>query len=181
MEKILDWSRHIFWVPILGSLVMMLGLSVIGMIHIATEAQEILAAGDFSTKTIKLVTISAIESLDLFLVATAAYITAVGLYVLYINPNNQTLPMAKKITTLKKLKDKIIGVIVAALAVSFLGYVTKTDDLKSLIGIGVGIGIVIVALAIFMYLTELLEHSKKNGFATAKISPKEANEDTAKD
>ncbi len=160
MEKLLQFGRYIFWVPIIGSLIMMLGLSVIGVIHIATEAQEILTEGDFSSKTIKLVTISAIESLDLFLVATAAYITAIGLYVLFVNQYNQTLPMAKKITSLKKLKDKIIGVIVAALAVSFLGYVTKTNDLQSLIALGVGIGIVIIALAVFMYITELIEVSK---------------------
>lgn len=152
---------------------MMLGLSAIGVIHIATEAQEILAAGDFTSKTIKLVTISAIESLDLFLVATAAYITAVGLYVLFVNQENQTLPMAKKISSLRKLKDKIIGVIVAALAVSFLGYVTKSEDLQSLIGLGAGIGLVILALAGFTYLNELVERAH-----VAKTSTKDDSNTT---
>ena len=59
----------------------------------------------------------------------------------------------------------------AALAVSVLGYVTKTDDLNSLIGLGVGIGLVILALAGFTYINELVEGGKpvKKDFSDSSI------------
>jgi uncharacterized membrane protein YqhA len=59
-----------------------------------------------------------------------------------------------KIKTLKDLEDKIIGVIIAALAVAFLGAVAAAKDLTTILYYGGGIALVIVALALFMKLTD---------------------------
>ena len=56
------------------------------------------------------------------------------------------------IRNLNELESKIIGVIVAALAVSFLG-VAAEDNPKDLFNIGIGIGAVILSLGIFVSLT----------------------------
>ncbi len=63
------------------------------------------------------------------------------------------LPGLHKIRNLNELESKIIGVIVAALAVSFLG-VAAEDNPKDLFNIGIGIGAVILSLGgIFVSLT----------------------------
>ena len=59
------------------------------------------------------------------------------------------LPMRLKIGGLEDLEDKIIGVIVAALAVAFLGQAAGSDEPSALLNYGGGIALVIAALAYF--------------------------------
>jgi uncharacterized membrane protein YqhA len=55
-----------------------------------------------------------------------------------------------KIDTLKDLEDKIIGVIVAALAVAFLGRAAGAEEAEALLNYGGGIALVIFALGFFI-------------------------------
>lgn len=122
-----------------------------GVGRIFTGGEQILRAGDFSPKAAKAVAMAVIEIIDLFLIATVAYIVAVGLYKLFIVDRELDLPMARKITNLKDLEDKIIGVIVAALAVAFLGQAAEAGEVpENLLGYGGGIALVIGALTYFM-------------------------------
>jgi uncharacterized membrane protein YqhA len=58
--------------------------------------------------------------------------------------------MRLKINTLKDLEDKIIGVLVAALAVAFLGQPAGASEPAAILSYGGGIALVIAALAFFM-------------------------------
>jgi uncharacterized membrane protein YqhA len=71
------------------------------------------------------------------------------LYKLFIADKEVHLPVKLKINSLKNLEDKIIGVIVAALAVAFLGHAAGPDEPSELLAYGGGIAVVIVALALF--------------------------------
>ncbi len=94
--------------------------------------------------------LAVIEIIDLFLIGTVAYIAAVGLYRLFISDSKVEMPMRLKINTLKDLEDKILGVLVAALAVAFLGQAAGSDEPAALLNYGGGIALVIAALAFFM-------------------------------
>jgi uncharacterized membrane protein YqhA len=95
--------------------------------------------------------LAVVEIIDLFLIATVTYIAAVGLYKLFIVDRELDLPMARKINTLKDLEDKIIGVIVAALAVAFLGQAAEGGEVpENMLNYGGGIALVIGALTYFM-------------------------------
>jgi uncharacterized membrane protein YqhA len=79
-----------------------------------------------------------------------AYIAAVGIYKLFIGDRDLELPFRLKIDTLQDLKDKIIGVIVAALAVVFLGEAADgAAEATALLSYGGGIALVVAALALF--------------------------------
>jgi uncharacterized membrane protein YqhA len=93
--------------------------------------------------------LAVIEIIDLFLIGTVSYITAVGLYKLFISDSEVRLPMRIQIGSLKELEDKIIGIIVAALAVAFLGHAAGGDEASALLSYGGGIAVVIVALGFF--------------------------------
>ena len=121
-----------------------------GMGRIVTAGVKLVRAGDFSAKASKTMSLEVIEVIDLFLVGTVAYITAVGLYKLFISDTKIDLPMRLRIRNLKDLEDKIIGVIVAALAVAFLGFAAGTEVSSTLLNYGAGIALVIAALAFFM-------------------------------
>ena len=147
MKKLLIWSRNLLWLPIIGRLLLTLGCGIIGFLMIFSRAYAILAKGDFSPKTAKNIGLTTIETIDLYLIATVAFITALGLYKLFIAKGNFEMPIQIKISDLKSLKDKIIGVVIAALGVTFLGKIAEEEVSSDLMYMGIGIAAVIIALS----------------------------------
>lgn len=150
MRRIITSFRHLLIIPVIGCLLLTAGVVVMGMGRIIIASYDIIEKGDFSPKASKATALGAIEIIDLFLVGTVAYIAAVGIYKLFISKTEIPLPMRLKIHNLKDLEDKILGVVVAALAVAFLGQAAGSDDTAGLLNYGGGIALVIAALSFFM-------------------------------
>ena len=142
--------RFLIVVPVIGCVFLTTGVVLMGLGRIVTAGAEFVQAGDFSGKAAKAMSLAVIDIIDLFLIGTVSYITAVGLYKLFIGAAAIQLPMRLQIDSLKDLEDKIIGVIVAALVVAFLGQAAGSDEVSGLLTYGGGIALVIVALAYFM-------------------------------
>ena len=142
--------RFLIVVPVIGCVFLATGVVLMGLGRIVTAGAEFVQAGDFSAKAAKAMSLAVIDIIDLFLIGTVSYITAVGLYKLFIGAAAIQLPMRLQIDSLKDLEDKIIGVIVAALAVAFLGQAAGSEEVSGLLTYGGGIALVIVALAYFM-------------------------------
>lgn len=149
-QRFLAACRFLLIIPVIGCVLLTLGVVVMGLGFIVTAGIEFVHAGDFSAKAAKLMSLAVIEIIDLFLIGTVSYITAVGLYKLFIDSKGIRLPMRLQINTLKDLEDKIIGVLVAALAVAFLGHAAGGDEPAALLRYGGGIAVVVAALAYFM-------------------------------
>jgi len=149
MMRFLAACRFLLVLPVIGCTLLTAGVVIMGIGRIFTAGIELAQKGDFSAKAAKTMSLAVIEVIDLFLVGTVAYIAAIGLYKLFIKNAETELPMSSKINTLKDLEDKIIGVIVAALAVAFLGRATGVDEPEELLNYGAGIAVVIAALAFF--------------------------------
>ena len=149
MTEFLAACRYILMIPVVGCVVLSAFTAIMGSVRIVTDTFAFLAAGDFTGKAAKKMSLAVIESIDLFLIATVAYITAVGLYKLFISKEEVSIPVKLTIRSLKDLEDKIIGVIVAALAVAFLGHAAGPDEPSALLAYGGGIAVVIIALALF--------------------------------
>ncbi len=150
MTRFLAACRFLLVVPVIGCVLLTAGVVVMGMGRIVTAGVQLVRAGDFSQKAAKTMSLAVIEIIDLFLIGTVAYITAVGIYKLFISKSDIELPMRLKINTLKDLEDKIIGVLVAALAVAFLGQAAGAETPEALLNYGGGIALVIAALAFFV-------------------------------
>ena len=149
MIRFLAACRYLLVVPVVGCVLLTLGVVLMGAARIVTAGIKVVQAGDVSAKAAKTMSLAVIEIIDLFLIGTVAYITAVGLYKLFIGNVEIRLPMRLKIENLKDLEDKIIGVIVAALAVAFLGH-AAVDEASALLNYGGGIALVVISLAFFM-------------------------------
>lgn len=156
MIRFLASCRFLLFIPVIGCVVMTLAIVLMGLGRIVQMFVDFSKKGEFSEKAAKTLSLQVIEIIDLFLIGTVTYITAIGLYKLFIGKTEIQLPMRLKIETLKDLEFKIFGVIVAALAVAFLGQAAGSDDLDGLMHYGAGIALVIAALAFFMR-----EESKK--------------------
>ena len=150
MARFLAACRFLLVIPVIGCVLLTAGAVIMGIGRIATAGAQLLRAGDFSAKASKTMSLAVIEIIDLFLVGTVAYIAAVGLYKLFISNAEIELPMRLKINSLKDLEDKIIGVIVAALAVAFLGQAASGREPEALLSYGGGIALVIAALGFFV-------------------------------
>lgn len=100
----------------------------------------------FTTEEVKIVAVSSVELIDLFLLSTILYIVSLGLYKLFIDPNFP-LPEWLIIGDLNDLKERILGVIIVLLAISFLGYVVEWSfGDYSIVALGLAVGLVLFAI-----------------------------------
>ena len=150
MTRFLVACRYLLVIPVFGCVLLTAGVVVMGLGRILTAGVQLAKTGSFSEKAAKTMSVAVIEIIDLFLVGTVAYITAVGLYKLFISNTEVEVPMRLKIERLKDLEDKIVGVVIAALAVSFLGHAGNSSQPETTLYYGGGIAVVVVALSLFI-------------------------------
>jgi len=102
-----------------------------------------------SSENSKKLILSCIEVVDLFLLATLFYITALGLYELFIDDRIK-VPYWLEIHSIDDLKTKLTSVIVVVLSVLFLSEVVRWNDGTNILPLGSGIALVIAALMYFL-------------------------------
>jgi len=148
MHRLLAASRYLVLLAVLALFAATITLLLYGTISVGWLIFDTATSGALSSKGAKSLVLGFIENADLFLVATALHIMALGLYELFID---DTIPMPPwlQIHTLDDLKTKLIGVIVVVLAVVFLGHAVTWHGDHSIIYFGGAIGAVIASLAIF--------------------------------
>ena len=144
MHRLLSKSRYLIFLAVFGSLLCASILLFYGAFH-AVELGLEAATGDIGGKKLA---IAAIELVDYFLLATVFYITALGLYELFID---DTLPVPQwlEIHDLDDLKSRLLGVVVTVLGVLFLGQVVAWDGQRDLMGYGFSIAAVIAAITYY--------------------------------
>jgi uncharacterized membrane protein YqhA len=181
LRNILAGSRYLFMIAIPGIFLASIAVFVYGGITVVIVLFGAFAHGAFTVDGAKRLSIQCIELIDLFLLGAVLYITSLGLYELFID---DTLPMPDWliITSLDDLKERLIGVVIVLLAVSFLGFVVNWDNTTPILALGVAIGIVIFALA---YLLSHFSHGrplvsetigKENHEETFPLQKKNVNE-----
>lgn len=157
LRTLLVASRYLLVLPIIGSLLLTVAVVVMGLGVILVRGSDLLRNAEFTEKNAKLLSIAVIQTIDLFLVGAIGYITAVGIYRLFISDQKEDLLKSIKIESLGDLEGKIIGVVVAALAVGFLGHAVEAADSLTVFHAGAGVALVIAALCLFMKLGGLTD------------------------
>jgi uncharacterized membrane protein YqhA len=148
LRNILARSRYLVVVAILGIFLASIAVFIYGGITVISVIFDVFTHA-FTIDGVKRLEIEAIELIDLFLLGAVLYITSLGLYELFID---EGLPMPRwlVVTSLDDLKERLIGVIIVLLAVTFLGYVVNWDGTTTILELGVAVGIVIFALAFLL-------------------------------
>ncbi|MGB5843650.1 MAG: YqhA family protein [Anaerolineales bacterium] len=155
MSRILGATRYLVVIPVIGlaiaaSLFFVFG--GIGLIRLLIEL-SITAIRNLTQETVGadrgLVIFEVVEFVHLFLVGTVLYITAIGLYQLFINEIK--FPNWLKIDSTEELETNLIGVTVVVLAVNFMGAVFVGGK-ENLLEFGAGIALPIAALGVFLGL-----------------------------
>lgn len=147
LRKILAGSRYLIIISVLGTLlgsIIVLGYGAATVVSVLINV--FFDHNVFTTEEVKVVAASSVELIDLFLLSTILYIVSLGLYKLFIDPK-LPLPGWLEIGDLNDLKERILGVIIVLLAISFLGYVVewKFGD-YSIVALGLAVGLVLFAI-----------------------------------
>ncbi|MEM9657445.1 MAG: YqhA family protein [Planctomycetota bacterium] len=150
LNRILEFSRYLLVLPVVGSLLLTVAVVVMGLGLILTRGWQLLQNPKFDDKMGKVLSVAVIQAIDLFLVGALGYITAVGIYKLFISQKEEQLLKRIKIEKLADLENKIIGVVVAALAVAFLGDAVEAADAETVLYSGAGSALVIGSLCLFI-------------------------------
>ncbi len=152
MKKILGLTRYAVFVPAIASIIGALLLMVQGSIEIVQVA--IKAVTD--PTNIKIAIVEVLTAVDAILLGTVLLVIGYGLYELFIDSEIE-VPLWLRVEDLDDLKSKLIGVVVAIIAVVFVGVFVDSNRAGDVISYGVGAGALVVGLAIFAYAT------RKNG------------------
>lgn len=150
IRRIIASSRYLIIIAVLGAFLAAAATLIYGGITVLYVIGDAFVHHDFTPVGVKHFAVDAIGLIDLFLVGTVLYIVALGLYDLFID-DHLPMPQWLHIRTLDELKEKLIGVIVVLLAVTFLGEVVewKGGD-TSILSLGIAIALVIAALSLLL-------------------------------
>jgi uncharacterized membrane protein YqhA len=158
VNRFLSITRYIIYIPVAGAWLSSLIAMGLGAYEVIFSIISIfLTPGE---KTVKLTVLNLVEAVDLFLLGTAFYLIALGLYELFINAN-APLPDWLVIHDLDDLKSKLLSVIIVVLAVQFLAQVLGWTGGWEILGFGTAIALVTLALAFF--IAQKSKKSKENG------------------
>ena len=184
MSRVLSATRYLIIVPILGLLLAAALFFVLGGIGLVGQLIDVVAeylglashgAQGFDKGV---VIFEVVEFVHLFLVGTVLYITAVGLYQLFIKEIE--FPGWLKIESTEELETNLIGVTVVVLAVNFMGAVF-VGEREFLLTFGAGIALPIAALGLFVGLRAWSLKLGKEAAAKAGGRHKAAIEAAAED
>ena len=154
MPRLLSITRFLVILPIIGLAVAAALIFVLGGIGLIGLIYEMIAvAFGFAHESAEpdkgLWIVEIIEFVHTFLVGTVIYITAIGLYQLFIG--DIQLPHWLEIHNTEELETNLISVTIVVLAVNFMGEVL-VGGAANLLNIGAGIALPIAALALFVGL-----------------------------
>lgn len=140
----MEWSRYVVIVPALASIVGAFALMAVGTWEMIEAIADLADLG----APLKESVLGVLTAVDALLLATVLLVIGYGLYELFVD-SRVALPPWLQIDSLDDLKAKIIGVVVAIIAVLFLGELVNPGPATDVLWVGLGSGAVVVGLAAF--------------------------------
>jgi uncharacterized membrane protein YqhA len=165
MRKILGLTRYAVFVPAVASVIGALLLMAQGSISI------LMIVGDavFNDTYLKDTIVEVLTAVDAILLGTVLLVIGYGLYELFVDTRLE-VPEWLEVRDLDDLKSKLIGVVVAIIAVVFVGVFVDVNRAADVVSYGVGAGALVAGLALFALATRKDEAKAKAAFAKAKSS-----------
>jgi len=97
--------------------------------------------------------VDVLTAVDAILLGTVLLVIGFGLYELFVDTRIE-VPAWLQINDLDDLKSKLIGVVVAIIAVVFVGVFVDANRAADVVAYGVGAGALVAGLALFAYATK---------------------------
>jgi uncharacterized membrane protein YqhA len=153
VRRLLGTSRYLILLAVVGSFIASATIMIYGLLRsvgiivdLIGELGHGLLLEDSFGKTLIGETIALI---DMFLLGTVLFITAAGLYQLFVDVR-VPLPGWLTIQSLDDLKSLLTGVIIVALLVAFLGSAVTWTSGTDIIALGLAVAAVVIAANVSM-------------------------------
>ena len=159
MRKILGLTRYAVFVPAVASIIGALLLMAQGSISIMMIVVDAVLNDAYLKDTI----VEVLTAVDAILLGTVLLVICYGLYELFVDTRLE-VPEWLEVRDLDDLKSKLIGVVVAIIAVVFVGVFVDTNRAADVVAYGVGAGALVAGLALFALATR--KESKAKSPAT---------------
>jgi uncharacterized membrane protein YqhA len=153
MKSLLNASRYMVLAAVLGALLGAAALFLYGLVDVVVVIARTLASGEVSTVGAKQLMLYFIEVFDLFLLGTVMLIMGLSLYELFMD-SDLKLPARLEIRTFEDLKTNLVTVVIAVMAVTFLGQIVSWDGQTDVLGLGVAVALVIAALNVYLWIVK---------------------------
>ena len=148
MKRILGLARFAVVVPAIASIIGALLLMAQGSISMINIVFEVIMEGSSLKDSI----VDVLTAIDAILLGTVLLVIGYGLYELFIDADIE-VPQWLRVNNLDDLKSKLIGVVVAIIAVVYVGVFVDSNRSSDVISYGVGAGALVAGLAIFAFAT----------------------------
>ncbi|MEY3103598.1 MAG: hypothetical protein RL256_620 [Actinomycetota bacterium] len=152
MKRVLGLTRYVVFVPAIASIIGAILLMGQGSLEILKVVYSAVSSEFGLKETI----VEVLTAVDAILLGTVLLVIGYGLYELFIDAEIE-VPLWLRVRDLDDLKSKLIGVVVAILAVVFVGVFVDSNRSEDVISYGVGAGALVVGLAIFAFATKKSE------------------------
>jgi uncharacterized membrane protein YqhA len=155
MRKILGLTRYAVFVPAVASIIGALLLMAQGSISILMIVVDAVMSNAYLKETI----VEVLTAVDAILLGTVLLVIGYGLYELFVDTRLE-VPEWLEVRDLDDLKSKLIGVVVAIIAVVFVGVFVDVNRAADVVAYGVGAGALVAGLALFALATRKEVKSK---------------------
>ncbi len=155
MKNLVAFTRFAVIVPALASILgalLLMGQGSYAMVLAVIDAIQ-------SQYGLKQTIVEVLTAIDAILLGTVLLVIGYGLYELFID-NNLDVPLWLRVDDLDDLKSKLIGVVVAIIAVVFVGVFVDSNRVADVVDYGIGAGALVTGLALFAFATG--KSGKKN-------------------
>jgi uncharacterized membrane protein YqhA len=145
-QRVLATSRYLIILAVLGTFAMSAILQVAGVLRVIAILPAVIREAQSDGEAIKLLLVDAVGVIDIFLLGTVLFIVSAGLFQLFVDPSIE-LPGWLNVRTLEDLKAKLVGVIVVAVLVAFLGSAVEwhVGDGFDILAVGLAVAAVVIA------------------------------------
>ncbi|MDA7848432.1 YqhA family protein [bacterium] len=148
MRKIVGLTRYTVFIPAIAAMIGALLLMAQGSIAIIVAVINSLR----QFTPLKDVIVEVLTAVDGILLGTVLLVIGYGLYELFVDTKIE-VPTWLEIKDLDDLKSKLIGVVVAIIAVVFVGVMVDSTRASDVVSYGVGAGALVLGLAVFALAT----------------------------
>ncbi len=148
MRRILGLTRYAVVVPAVASIIGAIFLMAQGSIEVAMVVIDAI----ISNATLKDSIVGVLTAVDAILLGTVLLVIGYGLYELFID-TEIAVPEWLQVRDLDDLKSKLIGVVVAIIAVVFVGVFVDSNRAQEVVSYGLGAGALVAGLAVFALAT----------------------------
>jgi uncharacterized membrane protein YqhA len=145
--NIVGATRYLVLIPILGLAIAAAAMFAFGGLGLIVFVIRSIGESSSGHGAVILPIFGLLEFVHQFLIGTVLYITAMGLFQLFIQ--DVPLPQWMKTESAEDLETNLVGVTVVVLAIEFLGAVFSGRQ-ENLLTYGAGVALPIAALALFL-------------------------------